>query len=77
MSQPPSRSLGDIVEVLTADTTPYLSCDECFEQICAYVERVLADPTHRHPPMEQHLRACPACADEAIAIRELLDQQAV
>lgn len=72
----PSRSLDDLVTTLTADTNPYLSCDDCFDQICAYVEKVVAEPLHEHPAMERHLQACPACADEAAAILELLNADA-
>lgn len=76
MTAPPSRSLGDIVATLTAETTPYLSCDECFEQVCAYVEGVAADPGYRHPDMERHLRACPVCAEEAASLLELVTADA-
>jgi hypothetical protein len=70
------RSLGDIVATLTADTTPYLSCDECFGQICAHVDRLAADPRHRYPALQKHLHACSACAEEAAAILELIRSDA-
>jgi hypothetical protein len=76
MTVPSSRSLGDIVATLTADTTPYLSCDDCFDQICAYVEKVAADPPYEHAAMERHLQACSVCADEAASILELISADA-
>jgi hypothetical protein len=57
---------------LTADTVPYLSCDECFDQICVFVEQLMANPRHRAVPMQTHLAACGVCADEAAALVELL-----
>ncbi len=72
MSARRTRSLNDVIAALTADTTPYLSCDECFEQICAYLERVAADPEHQNARMEKHLRACAVCAEEAVALLDLL-----
>ena len=60
------------MESLLLDTTPYLSCDDCFEQMDSYVEAVLADRSHDDPAMAAHLRGCPACAEEADTLRELL-----
>jgi hypothetical protein len=61
-----------VVATLTADTVPYLSCDECFDRIDTYVEQVAANPEHRDVAMQKHLRACGVCADEATALTELL-----
>lgn len=70
----PPRRLAAIVEALTAETEPYLSCDECFDRICAYVEHVVADPLYEDVPMETHLRACGVCADEAAALLALANE---
>lgn len=72
MNDPPSRRLNDLVAVLTAETMPYLSCDECFDQICAYAEQVAANPAHRQPELEIHLRACAICAEEAATLLALV-----
>lgn len=61
-----------VVDSLLMDSDPYLSCDECFEQIDTYVEEMLADPDHRDAPMEVHLKACGVCAEEAEALTELV-----
>jgi len=52
---------------LTLDTEPYLSCDDCFDQVDGYVEALLADPDPDHdlPAMRTHLAGCTACAEEA------------
>lgn len=59
-------------EQLLVDTSPYLSCDECFARIDEYVERTVSSPGHQDPLMETHLRGCGVCADEAAALAELL-----
>jgi hypothetical protein len=71
----PKRGLNaDMITSLLADTSPYLSCDDCFAQIDQYVERRLADPHYEDPAMKAHLAGCGACAEEAETLRELLSQ---
>jgi hypothetical protein len=60
------------VEALLVDTTPWLSCDECFERMDLHVEALLADPRHRDVAMDHHLEGCAACADEARSLLDLL-----
>jgi hypothetical protein len=72
MIAPRSRSLEAVIASLTADTAPYLSCDDCFEQIAAYVERLLSDPGHREQPIDRHLAGCAACEEDAGGLLELL-----
>ena len=50
----------DAVEALLVDTSPYLSCDDCFATIDVYAERLAADPGYRDLPMETHLAGCGA-----------------
>jgi hypothetical protein len=52
-------------QLLTLDSEPYLSCDECFARIDQYVEALVENPDHDEPQMRTHLDACPACAEEA------------
>ena len=71
----PTRGLSaETIASLLADTSPYLSCDDCFARIDEYVERVLADPHHRDVAMQAHLAGCGVCAEEAQTLRELLSQ---
>ncbi len=73
----PNHSLDpETIARLLADTSPYLSCDDCFAQLDEYVERRLADPQHHDPALEAHLLGCGACGEEAEALRELLTTDA-
>ncbi|MBF6413916.1 hypothetical protein [Nocardia cyriacigeorgica] len=72
MTDPHTDPGADIIAALLADTSPYLSCDECFDRINEYVERRITDP-HYDPAMRVHLAGCGACAEEAAALHELLD----
>jgi hypothetical protein len=64
----------DSVELLLLDTTPWLSCDECFERMDSYVEALLADPGHRDQAMARHLRGCAACDEEAQSLIALVSE---
>ena len=69
----PTRGLGpETLDALLVDTSPYLSCDDCFARIDEFVERRVADPGHRDAAMEAHLAGCGACAEEAETLQELL-----
>ena len=71
----PARGLSAaMIRSLLADTSPYLSCDDCFARLDEYVERTLADPHHQDAAMQAHLAGCGACAEEAGTLRELLSQ---
>ena len=67
---------AETIDSLLADTTPYLSCDDCFAQLDEYVERRLADPHHEDTAMSAHLAGCGACAEEAESLRELVGREA-
>lgn len=71
--QPAHELTATAVAALLVDTTPYLSCDECFERMDAHVEAVLADPAHRDAAMERHLAGCAACDEEAQSLIALID----
>ncbi len=60
------------VERMLVDTSPYLSCDDCFARIDEYAEHRAADPSHRDELMEVHLAGCEACAEEARTLIALL-----
>lgn len=62
--------------LLTLSTEPWLSCDDCFELMDVYVERLLSDPdTPDLPEMRVHLRGCAACAEEAESLLVLVAEQ--
>jgi hypothetical protein len=73
----PTRGLNaETITSLLADTSPYLSCDDCFAQLDEYVERRFSDPDYQDPAMQAHLAGCGACAEEAATLHELLGQDA-
>ena len=68
----PGPLSAEAVTALLVDTSPYLSCDECFERMDSHVEALLADPHHDDPAMQRHLAGCPACQEEAESLMALL-----
>lgn len=74
MSEPTRGLDAETIASLLADTSPYLSCDDCFALMDVYVERRRADPQVSDPAMEAHLAGCGACAEEVAALEELLDE---
>ncbi len=72
MTTPSSRIPAEAIDSLLLDTSPYLSCNDCFAQIDTYVEGLIADPTYQDIPMQVHLHACGVCAEEAETLIALL-----
>jgi hypothetical protein len=73
----PHRTLGpDVLARLTLDTEPWLSCDQCFDDIDLYVELLVRHREAQMPAMAVHLRACPACAEEAETLSVLAAEDA-
>ena len=68
----PSVLTQAAVDSMLLDTTPWLSCDDCFEQLDTYVEARLRDPGHHDEAMDKHLQGCAACAEEARSLLDLL-----
>ena len=62
----------DAIDALLLDTTPWLSCDDCFDRMDTYVESQLRDPGHHDPAMDKHLQGCAACNEEAESLLALL-----
>ena len=66
------RGSATAVAALLVDTTPYLSCDECFERMDTHVEAVVSEAGHSDLAMDRHLAGCAACAEEAQSLIALL-----
>lgn len=62
----------EVLHGLIVDSQPWLSCDDCFDQMDSYVEQLLSDPGYDDLAMETHLAACPACAEEVESLRDLV-----
>jgi hypothetical protein len=62
MGQPEKQRL----EHLLGPTGFEVTCDECFEQLDAYVEVELAggDANLNFPGLRTHLEGCPACRED-------------
>jgi hypothetical protein len=72
-SQPGQTVLaGHEVAALLQDTTPWLSCDDCFERMDTYAEATISDPGRPDEAMATHLRGCAACNEEAQSLIALL-----
>jgi len=70
------RLTPEAARLLTLSTEPWVSCDECFELVDVYVERLLDDPaTSAMPGLLTHLRGCAACAEEAESLLLLVARQ--
>jgi hypothetical protein len=56
---------------------PELTCEECFEQLDAYVDLVLAEERadQRVPGMRAHLAGCPACREDFESLLEFTRSQ--
>ena len=65
------------VEALLLDTTPWLSCDDCFEQMDTYVEALLRKEIRLDVAMTRHLEGCVACHEEAQSLLGLLERDEV
>jgi hypothetical protein len=66
------RLPDDVVARLITDTSPYLSCDECFDRLDEYVETRFRDPQHTDATMQTHLHGCSGCQEEAETLLELV-----
>ena len=67
----PQHSHRRLIAGLLGPVGPELSCEECFD---VYVEYQLADmrADERVEGMREHLRDCPACAEEHDSLMALL-----
>ena len=73
MNHPDRRLTERAVRDLVLDTEPWLSCEDCFTLMDVYVEELLADArTSALPGMRAHLTGCPACAEEAQSLLDLV-----
>lgn len=64
------------VEALLLDTTPWLSCDDCFTRMDTHAEALLITGVAQDPAMDRHLQGCAACHDEAESLLALLRREA-
>ncbi|MGB3731848.1 hypothetical protein [Microbacterium sp.] len=60
------------IELLTADGDPWLSCDDCFEQIDWVIEDSLCGAKPLPESFRVHLTTCAVCHEEARSLAGLI-----
>ena len=66
---------AEAAELLTLDTDPWLSCDDCFEQVDGVVDGFVAGMRAIPTDFRAHLIGCPACYEEAVLLVELVAEE--
>jgi hypothetical protein len=66
-----------LVRRLLGPADSELTCEECFEQLDRYVELDVAggQPDEAIPGMRAHLEGCPACSEEHLSLRALVESE--
>ena len=62
----------EAIDRLTANTEPWLSCDDCFEQLDVIIDGLLRSNEPLPEAFRVHLMACPACDEEARSLAALV-----
>jgi hypothetical protein len=63
------------IERLTANTEPWLSCDDCFEHLDAVIDGVVRSNLPVPEAFRVHLLACTACDEEARSLAALVSER--
>jgi hypothetical protein len=74
VSDPTTHGSTDLVARLLGPIGPELTCEQCFEHLDHYVELKLSghDADASIPGMQEHLKGCPACAEDQDSLLALL-----
>jgi hypothetical protein len=69
-----SRREDELLRALLGPEGPELTCEECFELLDRYVELEVAgsDADRAVPGMRAHLEGCPACHEDHVSLRALV-----
>jgi hypothetical protein len=62
------------VDRLLAVTDPWMSCDECFEDLDLVIDAVVRSGANLSEKFRVHLGACTACDEEARGLAALVAQ---
>ncbi|WP_024794060.1 hypothetical protein [Tomitella biformata] len=62
----------DTARALVLNADPWLSCDDCFEQVDEAVEQLLIGNIPFSAPFKAHLVGCSVCLEEARSLAGLL-----
>jgi hypothetical protein len=63
---------SEAIEQLTVQTDPWLSCDDCFDQVDLVVEGLLTGIAAISDEFRIHLLGCPACHQETQSLVSLV-----
>lgn len=62
----------EAIDRLTANTEPWLSCDDCFELIDVAIDGMVVSSVPFSEEFRVHLLRCPACHEEACSLAEMV-----
>ncbi len=62
----------EAVRRLTTSSEPWLSCDDCFDQLDVVIEETLTRRSVMRESFRVHLRACAVCREEASSLAALV-----
>ena len=68
----PLRLTPDAITRMTVSTEPWLSCDDCFDDLDAVVETVLTGTGSMREAFRVHLVGCSVCREEAASLATLV-----
>ncbi|WP_173924106.1 hypothetical protein [Agromyces sp. Marseille-P2726] len=66
------RLTPEAIDRLTANTEPWLSCDDCFEQLDVIIDGLTRSNLPLPDAFRVHLMTCPACDEEARSLAALV-----
>lgn len=62
----------EAIDRLTANTEPWLSCDDCFDVVDVAIDAMVVSSTPFSEEFRVHLLRCPVCHEEACALAEIV-----
>lgn len=67
-----------LLRALLGPKGPELTCEQCFDELDRYVELELAgaNADEAVPGMRAHLEGCPACHEDHVSLRALVESDA-
>jgi hypothetical protein len=70
-----TRTQDGLIRGLLGPTDAEVGCDECFERLDRFVELEIAgaEPDETIPGVRAHLEGCPACQEDYLSLRALVE----
>ena len=63
---------ADAIDRLTANTEPWLSCDDCFDVVDVAIDAMVVSSTPLTEEFRVHLLRCAVCREEACSLAEIV-----